>query len=576
MFGSGNNSGSIFGGGNDNKKDDNAGGSIFGGGGSNKGGGSIFDSKKDSKSSVFDGLGSCSKSTPETGAFGGSGGGDTPSSVFDNLSSPTNVMGSADKPVSEPGAFGGGGSSPADIMGTNSSTGSVSGLAAAEGRHLSGKYEKQGMGIGDADKYSASYLREDRDLTSLNARGSNYGGMNLLDRMRGEQANHLNNDTGSVSMSEQYSDASLDKRAMDGLYNVTLSDIYGDKAKYNAHHGLNTDGKVDIIDNTYAVDTYSDPEVKETSLWGTGYKLDKTFDTGPDAGPMNGIWKKEAQSFNKSIFDKGDKKELSSSEKLIKSVEKERKEKKDLAKKEKTDLFMKNLLKKDKKKEPLKKTKSTRDTTLLNDSHQDKSNEVASKYDKIRQENEKKKQEEKKIKNEMYFKKITDIQLNKEEDILEKREEDASLFLKNEGIVNNKANKEFKDDNELKIIHQKEINNIKIIFCRNNKKELFIGGKEQYKEGLMKPFKLEDNIKYKIDEFTLHLKQIRTNYLCNIEIRLSERNIVFPFEFLLDSEMGFLDKNFKNGEPVKKVKEVYSDNKNDRKKRTKSLLSKIT
>jgi len=616
MFGSSNSGGgSIFGGGSkdngsifggnskDNgsifdKKDDKNNGSIFGG---NRGGGSIFDSKKDSKGSVFDALGGPAPSSAfgssetkgvETSIFGGT----NPSDVL-NGSGPADVLSGSTKGNtsifegnnSQVSAFGGGQESqvssafgnnetPSSAFGTDnfSSRTSVEGLTGGVGRHISGKYESRDLGIGEADKYKASYLREDRDLTSLNARGQNYGGMNLLDRMRGEQANHLNNETNSVSMAEQYSDASLDKRAMDGLYNVTLSDIYADKAKFDAHHGLTADGKVDIIDNTYMVDTFSDPKKENTSLWGMDYKLDKTLDFGEAGGPIHDVlMQSDKRDIQGSIFNQPKEGELSSVDKMIAATALEKKQKKEEAKKAKNAAFMAGILGKNKK-ESKKENVIKKEKDIFSDFNS-KSNNSTEKYSKIIEEKRIKKELEKKEKDKLYFEQITNININKDEEGKEGKEErkkEVETFLKEEGIISNQSKKEYSLENNLEKILEKKINNIVIIIAKDSYEKLYIGGEKQYSNNELKEFKLKNNLWFKIDNNLLHIKKLQNNYLCNIDVNLNEKNNIFPFEFLLENEISFLEKKEKKEEKNQKIETVIDLK--DRKKAVKNILSKIT
>jgi len=80
-------------------------------------------------------------------------------------------------------------------------------------------------------------------FAELNMRERNEGNLSVIDRMRGIEGKRLDN-SGEISLADQYNDKALDKRAMGGAYNITLSDTYKDKKLWNEVHGLNTDGFV--------------------------------------------------------------------------------------------------------------------------------------------------------------------------------------------------------------------------------------------------------------------------------------------------------------------------------------------
>jgi len=264
MFGSGNDS-SPFGGGSMFDTTNDSSSSIFGGNSDKKNTqSSMFDSPSEPQGSMFD-----KPSTPQGSMF------DSPStpqgSMFDSPSTPQGSM--FDSPSTPQGKMDIGSPSQGSMFDSPSGPQGGLDIGSPDMDNKLSKINDQDLGIGDSDKYKASYLRGESNVSDLNVRGSNYGNMNLLDRMRGLQANRLNMETDSVSLSEQYSDASLDKRAMGGMYNTTLSDIYNDKTKYAAHHGLTYDGYVDIKDKDYAVDTYASFSDKEEqgTLFGTDY-----------------------------------------------------------------------------------------------------------------------------------------------------------------------------------------------------------------------------------------------------------------------------------------------------------------
>lgn len=108
------------------------------------------------------------------------------------------------------------------------------------------------------------YMDENNIANDFNVRASNYGGNSIVDKMRGIQANRLNNDTEGVSITEMYNDSSLDTRVGGGQYNVTISDIYSDEAKFKAYHGLYTDGKIDENEN-YQIDTETGQEANKNN-----------------------------------------------------------------------------------------------------------------------------------------------------------------------------------------------------------------------------------------------------------------------------------------------------------------------
>jgi len=95
-----------------------------------------------------------------------------------------------------------------------------------------------------------AFMGDDNSLTAvsddLNVRGSRYGNFSLTDRMRGiESRALLNVDSGEVTLAESYADGALDKRVMNGRYNVTISDVYSDTKLWNAVHGLYADGIIE-------------------------------------------------------------------------------------------------------------------------------------------------------------------------------------------------------------------------------------------------------------------------------------------------------------------------------------------
>jgi len=111
-------------------------------------------------------------------------------------------------------------------------------------------------GGGSIYSQEASFMDDTNDMTDhFNVRGGNYGNMSIVDNLRGAQANRLDADTENVSIAEMYSDKSLDNRVAGGRYNNTISDVYGDKQLFNAYHGLNTDGHIDLDGDEHLMDT---------------------------------------------------------------------------------------------------------------------------------------------------------------------------------------------------------------------------------------------------------------------------------------------------------------------------------
>lgn len=119
-----------------------------------------------------------------------------------------------------------------------------------------------------------TYLNETSTQHMLNVRGSNYGHLSVVDKMRGIQANRLDLD-GSVGLAEMYADSSLDNRVMGGMYNVVLSDIYSDRRKFEAAHGLLVDG---LITNTESTQLDLDSIKNKEEFSGTIVGEYKTFD----------------------------------------------------------------------------------------------------------------------------------------------------------------------------------------------------------------------------------------------------------------------------------------------------------
>lgn len=113
---------------------------------------------------------------------------------------------------------------------------------------------------------SQSQLAEHSIQNVFNLRRENANQLGIINKMRGLQANRLDYDTDVISLGENYADKALDSRTMDGLYNVTLTDIYKDKTRFMAFHGLFTDGMVEIKSNT---ELDVDTKTKSDSFDGT-------------------------------------------------------------------------------------------------------------------------------------------------------------------------------------------------------------------------------------------------------------------------------------------------------------------
>ena len=88
------------------------------------------------------------------------------------------------------------------------------------------------------------------NILNVKAHNSSSGSVSIVDRMRGQLAKRLDNDLGEVSIAEMYNDSSLDTRVGNGMYNITITDIYKDEKLYMGYHGLNTDGKIEDNDKS--------------------------------------------------------------------------------------------------------------------------------------------------------------------------------------------------------------------------------------------------------------------------------------------------------------------------------------
>jgi len=84
----------------------------------------------------------------------------------------------------------------------------------------------------------------------LNKREANYGSLSIIDKMRGLTGGRLDM-SGDIGLTEQYADKSLDKRTFNGVYNVSLVDIYKDRKLFKAHFNLHTDGMVEEEEHSY-------------------------------------------------------------------------------------------------------------------------------------------------------------------------------------------------------------------------------------------------------------------------------------------------------------------------------------
>lgn len=123
-----------------------------------------------------------------------------------------------------------------------------------------------GDGVHSVFASGPSYFSDNNPQNMFNVRASNYGNMSLIDKMRGIQANRLDLSGNEVSLAEGYADRSLDFRTMGGLYNATLTDVYSDRRRFEAMHGLLTDGLYSTPENAQ-MDL--DSAIKNDSFSGT-------------------------------------------------------------------------------------------------------------------------------------------------------------------------------------------------------------------------------------------------------------------------------------------------------------------
>jgi len=100
----------------------------------------------------------------------------------------------------------------------------------------------------------------------FNKREANHNNFSVLDKMRGLVAGRLDNHS-DISLSEQYLDKSLDRRVMNGMYNVTITDIYKDTKLMKAHLGLHYDG---LIDDEEHIQIQGDAAAKKSKKTGWG------------------------------------------------------------------------------------------------------------------------------------------------------------------------------------------------------------------------------------------------------------------------------------------------------------------
>ena len=77
-------------------------------------------------------------------------------------------------------------------------------------------------------------------FSELNVQEKKYSNFSMVDRIIGLETGSLDN-SGEISLAEQYKYKNLDKRVIGGAYNVTLSDIYSNNTLYASHMGLITD-----------------------------------------------------------------------------------------------------------------------------------------------------------------------------------------------------------------------------------------------------------------------------------------------------------------------------------------------
>lgn len=76
----------------------------------------------------------------------------------------------------------------------------------------------------------------------FNIKAQNLGNAGLLESKMGLIAKREDLNFGDISLAEMYNDKAMDTRAMGGLYNVTLSDMYSDKKTFLATQGALTMG----------------------------------------------------------------------------------------------------------------------------------------------------------------------------------------------------------------------------------------------------------------------------------------------------------------------------------------------
>ncbi len=158
----------------------------------------------------------------------------------------------------------------------------------------------------------AAYLDDNSIANKINYRASNYGNMSLIDKMRGVQANRLNLDSESVSLAESYADKTLDKRVMNGAYNVSITDIYANEQAFEAHFNLHTDGFVEVKENPL-IDTDIYGNVIDTNKKNKPNSLLDNYNNKENNSILDNYNDKDKQKTNNSLFDKytEDKKETS-------------------------------------------------------------------------------------------------------------------------------------------------------------------------------------------------------------------------------------------------------------------------
>lgn len=158
-------------------------------------------------------------------------------------------------------------------------------------------------------KESSSFAQSTPLFSAVNIRAQNTHSLSIINKMRGIQANRLDNDLGDISLAEMYADSKLDTRVGGGQYNVTISDIYKDQDLYQAHHGLFTDGKVNEKES-HMVDYELKPfeSKNDKFVMGEEQGLYKPISFKENSFSFNGdqfsFNKKQVEPNNESLVDK--------------------------------------------------------------------------------------------------------------------------------------------------------------------------------------------------------------------------------------------------------------------------------